>query len=143
MSVSVPTERDREMLRREHGVRAVSAAEEGVAAADLPVGVYGFTSSPALASPMFAGRRYRNFEVHRLPGGPAVVGFVTPREAESLKGMSADAIQIHLYPDAEGEASAIVAIGYGRIVHHRQYSIRNAEAIVLNISPRAPHYLGA
>ena len=143
MSVSVSTEHDRDNLRREHGVRPVSSADEGVAAADLPIGVYGFTSSPALASPMFAVRRYRNFEVHRLAGGPAVVGFVTPREAESLKTMSTDAIQIHLYPDAEGDASVIVAVGYDRIVHHRQYSIRNAEAIVLNVSPGAPHYVGA
>ena len=44
-------------------MRLVAQSEEGFAAADLPGGVYGFTSSPALASPLFAARQYRNFEI--------------------------------------------------------------------------------
>ena len=56
----------REALRREHGVRPVSDDEEGTAADVQPRGVYGFTGSPALASPLFSARRYRNFEVHHL-----------------------------------------------------------------------------
>jgi hypothetical protein len=143
MSVDVSSERGREALRQAHGVRLVAASEEGMAAADLPAGVYGFTSSPALASPMFAVRRYRNFEVHRLPGGPAVVGFVTPDEAARLSTATSDATQIRLFPDTEGEATVIVAIGYDRIAYHRQYSVLNAEAITLNVSPSAPHLVGA
>jgi hypothetical protein len=139
MSANVTSESAREVMRSQHGVGLVSPAQEGVAAADLPVGLYGFTSSPALASPMFATRRYRNFEVHRLPSGPAVVGFVTPSEAASLS-TAADAVQIRLFPDAE--ASVIVAIGYDRIVHHRQYSVRSAEA-TLNVRPLVPQLVSA
>ena len=142
MSANASSERDREALRQAHGVRLVTAAEEGVAAADLPVGVYGFTSSPVLASPMFATCRYRNFEVHRLPSGPAVVGFVTPLDADRLSSETDDVIQIELLPEAEGEASTIVAIGYERVVQHRQYSIRTADRISLHVSPAARQFVG-
>src|SRR4029450_2876310 len=80
---SIPSsEPARETLRREHAVRLVAPSEEGCAAAEVPGGVYGFTSSPALASPLFAKRQYRNFEVHHLPNGTvSLVGFVSRRDA--------------------------------------------------------------
>ena len=111
--------------------------EEGVAAEQLPDGVYGFTSSPALASPLFGVRRYRNFEIHRLPNGvAAVVGFVTPADAAELTRAASPApVSITVYPDVEGDATAIVSLPYDRIVQHRQYSIRNAAAITLQVSP--------
>jgi hypothetical protein len=40
-----------------------------------------------------------------------------------------------LHPDAEGEATAIVSLPYDRVTHHRQYSVRNAGAIALQVSP--------
>jgi hypothetical protein len=141
MSTDVSSEQARATLRREHGVRLVSAAEEGMAADEIPAGVYGFTSSPALASPLFAARRYRNFEVHRLPAAAAVVGFVSPADAAKLTGRAEDVATIRLHPDAEGEASVIVCIPYDRIVQHRQYSIRNADAITLQVASAATHAL--
>lgn len=135
MSSFVSTEAARAALRKEHGVEAVTSEQEGMAAVDLPAGVYGFTSSPALASPLFATRRYRNFEVHRLPAGPAVIGFVTPAEAAQLANGDQPLVTIRLHPDAEGEATSIVCIPYDRIVQHRQYAIRNAEAVVLQVAP--------
>ena len=135
MSTNVSTESAREALRREHGVTLVTGAQEGVAASDLPAGVYGFTSSPALASPLFATRRYRNFEVHRVSTGPVVLGYTTPSEAARLTRDADEVVTIRLYPDAEGEASALVCISYDRIVQHRQYSVRNAEAITLHVAP--------
>lgn len=125
----------REALRREHGVRAVTAAEEGVAAEDLPAGTYGFTGSPLLASPLFAAQRYRNFEVHRLPSGPAVIGFVSAADAAKLTRGQDGILTIRLYPDAEGEATTIVSISYDRVVQHRQYAIRNADALTLQVHP--------
>lgn len=103
---------------------------------DLPPGVYGFTSSPVLASPLFATARFRNFEVHRLADGPAVVGFVTPASAERLATEGQDIVTIQMYPDAEGEATALVCVPYHRIVQHRQYSVRNAEAVTLQVRPQ-------
>lgn len=65
MTIKPTSDQAREALRRQHEVHLVTSAQEGVAAEDLPTGVYGFTSSPALASPLFAVRHDRNFEIHR------------------------------------------------------------------------------
>jgi hypothetical protein len=135
MSASASIDQAREALRRDHGVRLVTEEEEGASAHDLPPGVYGFTNSPVLASPLFAVRRYRNFEVHRLAQGPAVVGFVDPRDAEKLIGNSGAAVEVRVFPDREGDVSTIVSIPYARIVQHRQYSVRNADAVTLHILP--------
>lgn len=131
------SEQARAALRKEHGVRAIRSDEEGFAAAALPGGVFGFTSSPALESPLFSSRLYRNFEVHRLPGGTtAVVGFVTPAEATRL--METDAgqpVTVELFPDADGDRTTIVSIPYDRVAHHRQYSVRNSAGITLQVFP--------
>lgn len=122
-------------IRSNHRVRLVQPEEEGSAAADLPRGVYGFTGSAGLAAPLFAARRYRNVEVHHLHDGDVViVGFVTPAEAGRLRGAPAP-IELTIYPDIEGDATAIVAISYSRIAQHRQYSIRNTPGLVLHVSP--------
>jgi hypothetical protein len=136
MSMSLDGEAAREALRREHGVRLVSPSEEGFAADRLPAGVYGFTSSPALASPLFAARQYRNFEIHRLVSGVSLVGFVTPADAGRLtRATDNQPVTLTVYPDAEGEATAIVSLPYNRVVQHRQYSVRNAAAIALQVMP--------
>jgi hypothetical protein len=135
MSMTVPSESARETLRREHGVRLVRAEEEGAAAEDLPTGTYGFTGSPLLASPLFAVRRYRNFEVHRLAGGPALVGFVTAADAAKLTRGPNAAVSIQVFPDAEGEATTIVSLSYDRVIQHRQYSVRNADALTVQVLP--------
>jgi hypothetical protein len=135
MSTVVSSEPARETLRREHGVRLVDAAEEGRAAEALPEGTYGFTGSPLLASPLFAGYRYRNSEVHCLAAGPAIIGFVTPFDAAKLTHADDGVLTIRIFPDAEGEASTIVSIPYDRVVQHRQYAIRNADALTLQVKP--------
>lgn len=134
MSVNVSCEDARSALRRAHGVQLVAANQEGTSAAELSAGVYGFTSSPALASPLFATRRYRNFEVHRLADGPAVVGFVTADDAAKLATAADAPVDLQLLPDCDADASSIVAIAYDSIVHHRQYSVRNAGAIALRVT---------
>jgi hypothetical protein len=127
----------REALRREHDVQLVTPSQEGFAAETLPDGVYGFTSSPALASPLFAVRHYRNFEIHRLANGvSAVIGFVTAAEATQLaRAHQNEPVTVLLHPDAEADATAIVSLPYERVVQHRQYSVRNAAAIVLQVAP--------
>ena len=110
MSVNVSTEQAREALRREHDVRVVAPEEEGLAVRDLPAGVFGFTGSAALASPLFASRRYRNFEVHRVASGPAMVGFVTFADAAKLTTHTNEPATIRVFPDAEQDATTIVSI---------------------------------
>jgi hypothetical protein len=135
MSTNVSSEAIRERLRREHTVRLVTS--EGSSAEALPTGVYGFTGSPVLASPLFAMRRFRNFEVHRFGAGVSLIGFVTPAEAAELAHPTGDAVSLRIYPDADGEATVIVSIPYDRIVQHRQYAIRNADAISLQVTAHA------
>jgi hypothetical protein len=129
------TESAREALRREHGVRLVDDTQEGAAAEDLPAGTYGFTGSPLLASPLFSVRRYRNFEVHRLASGPAVIGFVSASDAARLTQGQEALLTLRLYPDAEGDAATIVSIPYDRVVQHRQYAVRNADSLTLQVHP--------
>jgi hypothetical protein len=113
----------------------VEPHEEGSAAANLPRGVYGFTGSAGLAAPLFAVQRYRNFEVHHLHNGDIViVGFVTPAQADEL-GRAHAPFELTIYPDIEGDATAITSISYSRIAQHRQYSIRNTPGLVLHVSP--------
>ena len=132
------TDPSREALRRDHNVHVVSEVQEGFAADHLPTGLYGFTSSPALASPLFAVRQYRNFEIHRLASGQtAVIGFVTPAEAQQLSTAHREPVTVMLHPDAEGDATTIVSLPYDRVVQHRQYSVRNAAAIALQVSSTA------
>jgi hypothetical protein len=126
----------RATMRTEHQVRLVNGREEGTAVAELPPGVYGFTGSPGLAAPLFAERRYRNFEIHHLrDGSVAIVGFVTAVESERLAKADRP-IQVDLHSDAEGNASQIVAISYARISHHRQYSILNQPAMRITVGPQ-------
>ena len=122
-------------VRSDHRVRLVESHEEGSAAANLPRGVYGFTGSAGLAAPLFAIRRYRNFEIHHLHDGDIViVGFVTPAQARELRGAHAP-FELTIYPDIEGDATAITSISYARIAHHRQYSVRNTPGLQLHVSP--------
>jgi hypothetical protein len=132
------SETAREALRREHGVRQVTDAEEGTAADVLPRGVYGFTGSPAQASPLFCARRYRNFEVHHLASGTvALVGFVTPDEASQLMRADLDKpVSVTVHPDIDGSATTIVSLPYDRIVHHRQYLVRTTASIALQVMPK-------
>ena len=137
MTTELSGDTAREALRREHGVRPVSDAEEGTAAESLPRGVYGFTGSPALASPLFSVRRYRNFEVHHLASGAvSLVGFVTADEASQLmRGDLDKPVTVTVHPDLEGDATTIVSLPYDRIVHHRQYLVRMTASITLQVMP--------
>ena len=135
MSTVISSEPAREVLRREHCVRVVDDTEEGRAAEDLREGTYGFTGSPLLASPLFAARRYRNFEVHRLATGPAIIGFVTAADAARLTHTGDVVLTLRIFPDAEGDATTLVSISYDRVVQHRQYAIRNADALTLQVLP--------
>jgi hypothetical protein len=118
-------------------VRLVTVEEEGAAAASLPAGVYGYTGSPALESPLFAERRHRTFEVHHLASGSiALVGFVSQAEATALmRGASGTPVALTIHPEVEGDATVIVSVPYDRIAHHRQYLVRPMAGISIQVLP--------
>jgi hypothetical protein len=107
------TTTDLEQLRVEHKLRAIDKAEEGTPAERLPNGVYGFTYAPAEAVPLFARKSWHSFEVHkRGDGSQHLVGFVTPKEAETVRrGAQAE---ITLFPDPWEESTVLVSVPLSR-----------------------------
>src|SRR5262249_24565182 len=82
--------------------------------------------SPALPSaPLWAQRRYRGYETHKLADGEIVViGFADPETAAKLESAPGEqTVQIHTEPDTT--ASVLVQVPYSRIRHHRQYAAPN------------------
>lgn len=127
---------DQELLREAHQVRLVSEPEEGTGVNALPGGVYGFTYSPGLTNaPLFAVRRYRSYETHKLPSGDVfVVGFAKPDVARELSTATREmALQIH--PRPEGDYAILVTIPYSRIHHHRQYAAPNQDGFTVTVRP--------
>ena len=117
-----PATAEQETLRAVHQVRLVTTAEEGFGVDALPGGVYGFTYSPALPnSPLFAVRRYRSYETHKLANGEIfVVGFTTSDAAREVSSSEAD-VSLQLQPEPEAVSNTLVAIPYARISQHRRY----------------------
>ena len=127
---------DEEALRVAHQVRLVTDAEEGNGVNALPGGVYGFTYSPGLASaPLFAVRRYRSYETHKLPSGDVfVIGFAKAAAARDLS-TSAQEMTLQIHPQPEGEHNTLVTIPYSRIRQHRQYAAPNQDGFTVTVKP--------
>ena len=133
---NTPATAAQETLRQVHGVRLVSAAEEGMGVNAIPAGVYGFTYSPALENaPLFATRRYRSYETHKLPsGGVVIVGFATADAADQLVSAT-DEITVLIQPEPDEHASTLAIIPYARIRHHRQYAAPNQHGFTVTVTP--------
>jgi hypothetical protein len=123
-------------LRAAHQVRLVTPTEEGNGVDRLPGGVYGFTYSPGLPSaPLFAVRRYRCYETHKLPGGDVfVVGYATRDMAQQLSTSPAE-MTLQVRPVAEDEHDTLVTIPYSRVHHHRQQAAPNQQAFTVTVRP--------
>jgi hypothetical protein len=127
---------DQETLRTVHQVRLVASAEEGTGVNKLPAGIYGFTYSPGLPNaPLFAVRRYRSYELHKLASGDIfIVGFTT-RDAVNLLSSALTDVAIQIQPEPEGEANVLVTIPYTRIRQHRQYAMPNQHGFAVTVTP--------
>jgi hypothetical protein len=126
---------EQERLRAAHGVRPVTGTEEGTGLNRLSGGIYGFTYSPGLPNaPLFAVKRYRSYEIHKLSTGEAfVIAFADPDTARQIASTAADA-NVRVHPDATGAADVLVEISYSRIRHHRQYAAPNQEGFMVTIA---------
>lgn len=125
-----------EALRQRHGVRIVKDTEEGTGVDALPGGIYGFTYSPALHNaPLFAVRRYRCYETHKLADGTAfVVGFASADVARQVEQEAVEATVV-IQPEPDDQATALVVIPYARIRHHRQYAAPNQHGFTVTLTP--------
>jgi hypothetical protein len=131
-----PATADQESLRGAHQVRVVTDAEEGTGVNALPGGVYGFTYSPGLLNaPLFAVRRYRSYETHKLPSGEVfIIGFATADVARELSTSDHEmTLQLHPQPDATHDT--LMTIPYSRIRHHRQYAAPNQDGFTVTVRP--------
>ena len=130
---------DQELLRLAHQVSLVSDPEEGTGVNALPGGIYGFTYSPGLPNaPLFAVRRYRTYETHKLPGGDVfVIGFAKAEIARELSTAGQD-MSLQIHPMPEGDFQTLVTIPYSRIRHHRQYAAPNQDGFTVTVAPAAP-----
>jgi len=131
---NTPSTTDQEELRTTHRVRVVSPSEEGTGVNGLPGGVYGFTYSPGLPNaPLFAERRYRSYETHKLATGEVyVIGFADLETAAVLQSSASErTIQVH--PEPNGEATVLVMIPYSRIRQHRQHAAPNQQGFTVTI----------
>lgn len=130
-----PDAADRQALRTAHAVRCVAGAEEGTGVDALPGGVYGFTYSPGLPNaPLFATKRYRSYEVHKLASGDTlIVGYADTATAGQL---AADAeATVRIQPEPSPSAGVLVVVPYSRIRRHRQYAAPNQDGFTVMLSP--------
>src|SRR4051812_26958316 len=120
---NTPSTQDQQTLRATHRVRIVSASEEGTGVNALPGGVYGFTYSPALPNaPLFAERRFRSYETHKLGNGQIyVIGFADADTAAALESTHGEQT-LQVQPEPEGNATMLVKVPYSRIRHNRQHA---------------------
>ena len=127
---------DQDALRAAHQVRTVSEPEEGTGVNALPGGVFGYSYSPGLPNaPLFAIRRYRSSEIHKLPGGEVyVIGFAKGDLARGLSTADAE-VTLQIHPQIEGEFDTLVTIPYSRIKQHRQYAAPNQEGFTVTVLP--------
>jgi hypothetical protein len=132
---NTPATADQEALRTVNQVRVVTGAEEGTGLNALPNGIYGFTYSPGLPNaPLFGERRYRSYEIHKLPGGESfITGFASPGDAARIASAQED-ITVQIQPEPSDTASVLVQVPYARIRTHRQYAAPNQDGFSVTLA---------
>ena len=100
--------------------------------------MYGFTYSPGLVNaPLFAARRYRSYETHKLPSGEVfIIGFAKPEVARELSTATQE-LTLQIHPQPNTEYDTLLTIPYSRIRHHRQYAAPNQDGFTVTVTPPA------
>lgn len=129
-----PEDAERKALRTANKLRLLSEDEEGFGIDRVPAGVYGFTSSPGEAAPLFRQQIFRSFEMHKhLDGEIHLLGFVTAKQTDRLASRDSQ-LDIILYPDAFGEAERLVTIHVSRIARVEGPSRDEGNALKLDLA---------
>lgn len=133
---NTPDRVDQEQIRVSHGVRPVGDSEEGTGVDALPGGVYGYTYSPGLPNaPLFAVRRYRSYETHKLANGEVfVIAYADAGTAEQIASGAAE-VTVGVHPEPNPDAGIIVMIPYSRIRQNRQHAAPNQDAFTVTLGP--------
>ena len=132
---NTPDRVDQEQIRASHGVQLVGDGEEGTGVNALPGGVYGYTYSPGLPNaPLFAMRRYRNYETHKLANGEVfVIGYADASTARQIAAAAAD-VTVRVHPEPNPDAGIIVKIPYSRIRQNRQHAAPNQDWFMVTLA---------
>ena len=135
---NTPDRIDQEEIRASHGVRLVGDDEEGTGVDALPDGVYGYTYSPGLSNaPLFATRRYRSYETHKLASGEVfVIAYADAGTAQQIVSTTAD-VTVRVHPEATPDAGVLVQIPYSLIRQHRQHAAPNQDGFTVTLAPLA------
>ncbi|MFN0171268.1 MAG: hypothetical protein ACKV22_33045 [Bryobacteraceae bacterium] len=129
------SERQREVIRRNHNLTLVSEKDDGAGIHRLPEGVFGFTYSPGLSdSPVFRKSGLRAFEMHKHSGDEFIVGFASPEGAGKVTS-APEPFEIDVYPGPEGDNNAIVEVPASRMLHLRPHSQREFGALRIRMAP--------
>jgi hypothetical protein len=131
---NTPATADQDTLRKTNNVRIVSSAEEGTGVNALPTGVYGFTYSPGLPNaPLFAERRFRSYETHKVGDGEIYVIAFADLETAAVLQAAATERTIQVQPEPDDTANVLVTIPYSRIRQHRQHAAPNQNGFTVTI----------
>ena len=132
---NTPDRVDQGEIRAAHGVRLVDDREEGTGVNALPGGVYGYTYSPGLLNaPIFATRRYRSYETHKLASGDVlVIAYADESAARQIASATTD-VTVQVRPEPSPEAGSLVKVSYARIRRHRQISAPNQDGFTVTLS---------
>jgi hypothetical protein len=131
---NTPATADQDTLRKTNNVRIVSSVEEGTGVNALPTGVYGFTYSPGLPNaPLFAERRFRSYETHKLGDGEIYVIAFTDLDTAAVLQATASEQTIQVHPEPDDTANVLVTIPYSRIRQHRQHAAPNQHGFTVTI----------
>ena len=141
---NTPDRQDQVQLRAAHGVRLVNDSEEGTGVDALPGGVYGYTYSPGLPNaPIFATRRYRSYEVHKLAGGETlVVAYADAATVQQIDSASED-VTIRVQAEEAPDATVLVTVPYSRIRRHRQHAAPNQDGFLVTLGPVSTGRVGS
>ena len=113
---------------------AAEAVRHAVERLVLPAGVFGFSYSPGLPNtPLFAVRRYRSYEIHKLASGEVfVIGFADAATAQAVASGREGTARVQPVPTAE--LDRLVNIPYSRIRQHRQYAAPNQDGFLVTLA---------
>jgi hypothetical protein len=111
---------ERQALRDNHQLRAITHAEEGYSIFQLPAGIFGFTNSPASEElPAFPRATFRSYELLKLADGTLhFIGYVTASEAAGF-AQAAEPVALNLYPEPVGDSNVLIVLPWARIEMRR------------------------
>jgi hypothetical protein len=121
--------------RNRDGVKLIDAASEGKGIEEIEGGVFGFTYTPHLESPLFRNRGSRSFEIHKLEDLTAhILGFVSDEDAAVLQDPNRY-VEITIYPEPWNDADTPASVSRTRIAHSKGLLRDDGNALKLELGP--------